>query len=111
MCGRLTLAIEVSSTSMNVASVTVSATAHWLCFGRHSTVSPMFKCRTPAAGSSRPERLADEILRRRQCGAEQVARDGRGVPAAYALLQEHHKHDAWSDRGRVSDEPGVRLAG
>ena len=36
MCGSATLAIEVSSTSMNVASVTVSATTHWLCEGRHS---------------------------------------------------------------------------
>src|SRR5689334_1369046 len=33
MCGSATLAMEVSITSMNVASVTVSATAHGLCPG------------------------------------------------------------------------------
>src|ERR1700733_7034521 len=33
ICGSATLAIEVSSTSMKVASVTVSATAQGLCFG------------------------------------------------------------------------------
>jgi hypothetical protein len=35
MCGSDTLAIDVSSTSMNVASVTVSAITHGLCFGFH----------------------------------------------------------------------------
>src|SRR5580692_5446589 len=33
MCGRDTLAMEVSSTSMNVASVTVRAISHGLYFG------------------------------------------------------------------------------
>jgi hypothetical protein len=33
MCGRATLAMEVSSTSMKVASVTVSAMAQGLWFG------------------------------------------------------------------------------
>ena len=33
MCGRATLAMEVSSTSMKVASVTVRATAHGLWRG------------------------------------------------------------------------------
>jgi len=36
MCGRATLAMEVSSTSMNVASVTVTAMIHGLTAGRHS---------------------------------------------------------------------------
>ena len=36
MCGRETLAMLVSSTSMNVASVTVIAMAHGLNRGRHS---------------------------------------------------------------------------
>ena len=34
MCGRATLAMEVSSTSMNVARVTVMATIHGLMRGR-----------------------------------------------------------------------------
>ncbi len=33
MCGRDTLATEVSSTSMNVAMLTVMAISHGLCFG------------------------------------------------------------------------------
>ncbi len=33
MCGKDTLAMEVSSTSMKVASVTVRAISHGLCFG------------------------------------------------------------------------------
>ena len=33
MCGSATLAIETSSTSMNVASVTVRAIAQGLCLG------------------------------------------------------------------------------
>src|SRR5271167_5154171 len=33
MCGSATLAMLVSSTSMNVASVTVNAMIHGLCFG------------------------------------------------------------------------------
>src|SRR5579875_2310570 len=37
MCGSETFAIELSSTSMNVASVTVSATIHGLMRGRHAT--------------------------------------------------------------------------
>src|SRR6185312_5986992 len=36
MCGSATLAMLVSSTSMKVAMVTVSATAHGLCLGLHS---------------------------------------------------------------------------
>src|ERR1700761_2267277 len=35
MCGKATLAMEESSTSMNVARVTVMATIHGLIFGRH----------------------------------------------------------------------------
>src|SRR5215469_7944674 len=35
ICGSATLAMEVSSTSMNVASVTVMATIHGLTRGRH----------------------------------------------------------------------------
>src|SRR6266481_1342146 len=35
MCGRATLAMEESSTSMKVASVTVMATIHGLMLGRH----------------------------------------------------------------------------
>jgi hypothetical protein len=35
ICGNATLAIEVSSTSMKVASVTVSAINHGLCLGCH----------------------------------------------------------------------------
>ena len=35
MCGRATLAMEESSTSMNVARVTVMATIHGLIRGRH----------------------------------------------------------------------------
>src|ERR1700744_3690422 len=38
MCGSATLAIEVSSTSMKVASVTVIAMAHGLWLGFHSSV-------------------------------------------------------------------------
>src|SRR5579862_2142357 len=39
MCGRATLAIEVSSTSMNVASVTVTAMIHGLIAGRQASAS------------------------------------------------------------------------
>ncbi len=36
MCGSETFAMELSSTSMNVASVTVMATTHGLARGRHA---------------------------------------------------------------------------
>ena len=39
MCGSATLAMLVSSTSMKVASVTVSAMIHGLTAGRHSAAS------------------------------------------------------------------------
>ena len=39
MCGSATLAMEVSSTSMNVAIVTVSAISHGLCLGFHAACS------------------------------------------------------------------------
>ena len=38
MCGSETLAMLVSSTSMNVASVTVNAMSQGLCRGRHSSL-------------------------------------------------------------------------
>src|SRR5579872_2311617 len=41
MCGSETLAMELSSTSMNVASVTVMATIHGLTRGRHRTGGAM----------------------------------------------------------------------
>jgi len=41
MCGSATLAMLVSSTSMNVASVTVRAITHGLIAGRHSAASFM----------------------------------------------------------------------
>src|ERR1700761_6740427 len=37
MCGNETLAMELSNTSMNVASVTVRPTIHGLTRGRHAT--------------------------------------------------------------------------
>ena len=37
MCGRATLATEVSKTSMNVPSITEKAISHGLCRGLHST--------------------------------------------------------------------------
>ena len=43
MYGRATLAIEVSSTSMNVASVTVKATIQWLTGGLD--LGPARRCR------------------------------------------------------------------
>jgi len=39
MCGNATLAIEESSTTMNVANITESATIHGFTDGRHSTVT------------------------------------------------------------------------
>jgi hypothetical protein len=39
MCGNATLATEVSSTSMNVAMLTVMAMSHGLCFGTQGCVS------------------------------------------------------------------------
>jgi hypothetical protein len=44
MCGRDTLATEVSSTSMNVAMLTVMAISHGLCFG---TQGRSFKLHLP----------------------------------------------------------------
>src|SRR4051812_4881976 len=45
-CGSATLATEMSMTSMNVASVTVIATAHGLCAGRQDPViwTPRARC-------------------------------------------------------------------
>jgi hypothetical protein len=41
MCGNATLAMLVSSTSMNVANVTASAMIHGLTAGRHSSAEFM----------------------------------------------------------------------
>src|SRR5487761_1909855 len=56
MCGSATLAMLVSSTSMNVASVTVSAMTHGLCFGAHGAATGR------AAGCSSIASLMDSLL-------------------------------------------------
>jgi hypothetical protein len=46
ICGNATLAMEVSSTSMNAANATVAAMAHGLARGRHLSIATNFGAAT-----------------------------------------------------------------
>src|SRR3984893_2854844 len=61
MCGRATLAMEVSSTSMKVARVTVMATTQGLTRGRHGRSITGAVGREPGAGASSICRVAVAI--------------------------------------------------
>src|ERR1700678_1064455 len=68
MCGSETLAMEESRTSMNVAMVTVSATAHGLCDGFQSRCVPAGVMLTPDAyvrlhGHSRTQAIQPVLIR------------------------------------------------
>ena len=52
MWGKATLAMLVSSTSMNVANVTVSAMIHGLTAGRHASASFRVRLAVPISEST-----------------------------------------------------------
>ncbi len=96
MYGRATLAIEVSSTSMNVASVTVSATTQWLTGGLTLGCPPPGPARSSSLMARSPSgwgsptfgvgstrfRTADRPGRRRRRGAGGSSSGWSRLPAS-----------------------------
>src|SRR5512133_3333086 len=63
MCGSATLATEVSSTSMNVASITVSAMIHGLMAGRVGELLGVERLHLPACMGQVRARLVEAVQR------------------------------------------------
>src|SRR5271168_3849688 len=81
MCGRATFAIEESSTSMNVASVTVMATIHGLMRGRQGASTVVWASEIgPLAGSTAVAAM----------GANSIVATGPEIQRVFAAIMSFH---------------------
>jgi hypothetical protein len=74
MCGNDTFAMELSSTSMNVANVTVIATIHGFTRGRHAAGGAATGCETSGTSdtSAKVAVAIDSYLDTVGCGADSL---------------------------------------